>query len=149
MHVIAAKAECFYEALQEEYKEYMKQVVKNTKVLSDTLIKNGFKIISGDTDNHLMLVDVKSSLGITGKIAEETLDKIYITVNKNTIPNDTESPTKTSGIRLGTPAMTTRGFKEKEFIQVGHIIAKSLKNINNIKIQKELAKEILELTKNY
>ena len=147
MHIIAAKAQCFYEALQEDFKDYQKQVIKNAKVLSDTLKEEGFKIISGDTDNHLMLVDVKTGLGITGKMAETCLDKIHITVNKNTIPNDTESPAKTSGIRLGTPAMTTRGFKEKEFKKIAHIISKSLKNIDNEKIQKELTKEVLELTK--
>ena len=149
MHIIAAKAQCFYEALQEEFKDYQKQVIKNAKVLSDTLKEEGFKIISGDTDNHLMLVDVKTGLGITGKMAETCLDKIHITVNKNTIPNDTESPAKTSGIRLGTPAMTTRGFKEKEFKKIAHIISKSLKNIDNETIQKELTKEVLELTKDY
>ena len=149
MHIIAAKAQCFYEALQEDFKDYQKQVIKNAKVLSDTLKEEGFKIISGDTDNHLMLVDVKTGLGITGKMAETCLDKIHITVNKNTIPNDTESPAKTSGIRLGTPAMTTRGFKEKEFKKIAHIISKSLKNIDNETIQKELTKEVLELTKDY
>ena len=146
MHVIAAKAQCFYEALQPEFIEYANQVVKNAKVLCETLKEEGFRIISGDTENHLMLVDVKSKLGITGKEAEIALDKINITVNKNSIPNDTEPANKTSGIRLGTPAMTTRCFKEEEFIKIGKIISKCLNNINNEAIQKELNQEVLELT---
>ena len=146
MHVIAAKAECFYEALQPEFREYQKQVVKNAKVLASTLKEEGFKIISGDTDNHLLLVDVKGSLGITGKEADKILDKVNITVNKNTIPNETESPFKTSGIRLGSPAMTTRGFKEAEFKQIGHIIARTLKNRNDENILNEINSEVLALT---
>ena len=148
MHVIAAKAQCFYEALQPEFIKYQRQVITNAKVLCKTLKEEGFRIISGDTENHLMLVDVKSNLGITGKEAEIALDKINITVNKNTIPNDTEPANKASGIRLGTPAMTTREFKEEEFIKVGKIISKCLKNINNEEVQKELKKEVLELTSN-
>lgn len=149
MHVIAAKAQCFYEALQPEFKNYQEQVIKNAKVLAKTLQEEGFKIISGGTDNHLMLVDVKSTLGITGKDAESVLDQINITVNKNTIPNETESPMKTSGIRLGTPAMTTRGLKEEDFKLIGHIIAKALKNKDNESILKDLQKEVLNLTKKY
>ena len=149
MHVIAAKAECFYEALQPEFKTYQEQVIKNAKVLAKTLEEEGFKIISGGTDNHLMLVDVKSTLGITGKCAEETLDKINITVNKNTIPSETESPSKASGIRLGSPAMTTRGLKEKEFVSIGHIIARALRNKDDETILKELQKEVLTITKKY
>ena len=145
MHVIAAKAQCFYEALQPEYTEYMKQVVKNSKILSDTLIKNGFKIISGGTDNHLILVDVKS-MGNTGKEAESILDSINITCNKNTIPNETESPMVTSGIRLGTPAMTTRGFKEEDFVEVANIISEALKNKNDEKIMKGLKDRVSKLT---
>ena len=149
MHVIAAKAQCFYEALQPEFKEYQTNVLKNIKALANTLEKEGFRLISGGTDNHLILVDVKGSIGITGKEAEQTLDKINITCNKNTIPNDKESPFKTSGIRLGSPAMTTRGFKEKEFEEVGHIIAKALKNKDNKEILKELKKEVLDLTNRF
>lgn len=149
MHVIGAKAQCFYEALQPEFKEYQTNVLKNIKVLANTLEKEGFRLISGGTDNHLILVDVKGSIGITGKEAEQTLDKINITCNKNTIPNDKESPFKTSGIRLGSPAMTTRGFKEKEFEEVGHIIAKALKNKDNKEILKELKKEVLDLTNRF
>ena len=148
MHVIAAKAQCFYEALQPEFIEYQHQVITNAKVLCKTLKEEGFRIISGDTENHLILVDVKSNLEITGKEAETALDKINITVNKNTIPNDTEPANKASGIRLGTPAMTTRGFTKKEFIKVAQIISKCLKNIDNEEIQKELKKEVLELTSN-
>ena len=146
MHVIAAKAECFYEALQPEFKEYQKQVIKNARVLADTLKSAGFHIISGGTDNHLMLVDVKSTCNITGKEAEEILDKIHITVNKNTIPNETESPTKTSGIRLGTPAMTTRGLKEEEFRKIGNIIALALKNKDDEQVLEKLREEVLQLT---
>ena len=149
MHVIGAKAQCFYEALQPEFKEYQTHVLKNIKALANTLEKEGFRLISGGTDNHLILVDVKGSIGITGKEAEQTLDKINITCNKNTIPNDKESPFKTSGIRLGSPAMTTRGFKEKEFEEVGHIIAKALKNKDNKEILKELKKEVLDLTNRF
>lgn len=121
MHIIAAKAQSFYEALQPEFIAYQKQVIKNAKVLCQTLQEEGFRIVSNGTDNHLLLVDIKGKLGITGKKAETALDKIHITVNKNTIPKDTESPMKTSGIRLGTPAMTTRGFKEPEFIAVAKL----------------------------
>ena len=149
MHVIAAKAQCFYEALLPEFKTYQKQVVNNAKALAKTLHEEGFKIISGGTDNHLMLVDVKSSVGITGKDAEEVLDKINITVNKNTIPNETESPMKTSGIRLGTPAMTTRGLIEDDFINIGHIIAKVLKNKDNEDILNEARNEVLNITNKY
>ena len=149
MHVIAAKAQCFYEALQPEFKTYQEQVVKNAKILAKTLEEEGFKIISGGTDNHLMLVDVKNTLGLTGKEAEEILDKINITVNKNTIPNETESPSKASGIRLGTPAMTTRGLKEEDFASIGHIIARALKNKDNEDVLKGLQKEVLTITEKY
>ena len=149
MHVIAAKAQCFYEAMQPEFVDYQHQVIKNIKALSDTLKKNNFEIISGGTDNHLILVDVKKSCNITGLIAQDVLDKIHITVNKNTIPNDTESPSVTSGIRLGSAAMSTRGLKEPDFIQIGNIIAKSLKNYNNEEILNELSEEVLEITRKY
>lgn len=149
MHVIAAKAQCFYEALQPEFKTYQEQVIKNAKILAKTLEEEGFKIISGGTDNHLMLVDVKNTLGLTGKEAEEILDKINITVNKNTIPNETESPSKASGIRLGTPAMTTRGLKEADFASIGHIIARALKNKDNEDVLKGLQKEVLTITEKY
>ena len=149
MNTIAAKAECFYEALQKEFTEYQKQVIKNAQSLCKSLQEEGFKIVSNGTDNHLLLVDVKSSAGITGKQAEEVLDKINITVNKNAIPNDTEKVTITSGIRLGSPAMTTRGLKEEEFIQIGKIIASTLKNIENEQIIEENKKKVLEITSKY
>lgn len=149
MHVIGAKAQCFYEALQPEFREYQQQVILNIQALAKVLCEEGFKIISGGTDNHLILVDVKSAAGVTGKLAQEILDKVHITVNKNAIPGDQESMLVTSGIRIGAPAMTTRGFKEKEFEQVGHIIAKTLKNWENQKILDSLAEEVLELTKKF
>ena len=149
MHVIGAKAQCFYEALQPEFKTYQQQVLKNIKALSDTLKKEGFHIVSNGTDNHLILVDVKSTCGITGKEAQDLLDKIKITVNKNTIPGDAESPMITSGIRIGSPAMTTRGLKEDDFRKIGSIIASALKNHDNPIVQKNLAQEVLELTSKY
>ena len=149
MHVIAAKAQCFYEALQPEFKTYQEQVIKNAKVLAKTLEEEGFVIVSGGCDNHLMLVDVKASVGMTGKEAEEILDQIHITVNKNTIPNETESPFQTSGIRLGTPAMTTRGFREVEFEKIGHILARALKNKSDKHILDELKQEVLDLTSQF
>ena len=149
MHVIAAKAQCFYEALQPEFKEYQKQVIKNMKAMSDYLKSKGVKVISDGTDNHLILVDVKSSFDLSGKKAEKILDEIHITCNKNTIPFDTESPFITSGIRIGSPAMTTRGLKEEEFKLIGEIIYKSLSNVDDKDIQKECKKEVLELTKEF
>ena len=148
MHVIAAKAQCFYEALQPEFKEYQLQVIKNIKTLEKVLKEEKIRLVSNGTDNHLLLLDVKNSVGITGKKAEEVLDKINITVNKNTIPNDLESPMVTSGIRIGSPAMTTRGFKEEEFAILGKIICKCLKNYDNEEVLKELKEEVLELTRN-
>lgn len=149
MHVIAAKAQCFYEALQPEFKEYQKQDIKNMKAMSDYLKSKGVKVISDGTDNHLILVDVKNSFNISGKEAEKVLDQIHITCNKNTIPFDTESPFITSGIRIGSAAMTTRGLKEKEFKLIGEIIYKSLSNIDDKNIQKECKKSVLELTKEF
>ena len=148
MHVIGAKAECFYEALQPSFKEYINQVICNIRALSDTLMDNGFRIVSGGTDNHLILVDV-SSVGLTGKEAEELLDKINITVNKNTIPYDRLSPNITSGIRLGSAAMTTRGLKENDFIKIGLIISECLKNKDNQVILNKLSDEVLKITNEY
>jgi len=125
-HIIAAKAVCFQEVLQPAYKEYMIQVVKNAKVLSETLIENGLDIVSGGTDTHLLLVDLRS-IGMTGRDAEVLLDEVHITCNKNTIPFDPQKPMVTSGIRLGTPAVTSRGMKEDDIVQVGQIIASVLK----------------------
>ena len=125
MHVIAAKAQSFSEALDSSFKTYQEQVLKNIKALSKSLEENGFRIVSGGTDNHLILVDVTSS-NLTGKEAEKLLDEINITVNKNTIPYDKASPMITSGIRIGSPAMTTRGLKEVEFYEIGNIISDAL-----------------------
>ncbi|WP_019938146.1 serine hydroxymethyltransferase [Bordetella sp. FB-8] len=127
MHVIAAKAVAFQEALSPEFKTYARQVVKNAQVLADTLVKRGLRIVSGKTESHLMLVDLRAK-GITGKEAEAVLGQAHITVNKNAIPNDPEKPFVTSGIRLGTPAMTTRGFKEAEAELTGNLIADVLDN---------------------
>lgn len=148
MHVIAAKAECFYEALQPEFKEYMNNVVKNAKALCKTLQEEGFKIISNGTDNHLMLVDVKS-IGVTGKEAESVLESVNITCNKNTIPNETLSPMITSGIRLGTPAMTTRGLNEEDFTLIGKIISKALKNKDDEALLLNLKSEVKKITDKY
>lgn len=149
MHVIGAKAQCFYEALQPEFKDYQEQVLKSIKVLAETLEKEGFHIVSGGTDNHLILVDVKSGCGLTGKEAQNLLDTIHITVNKNAIPNDTESANVTSGIRLGSPAMTTRGLKEDDFKKIGSIIASALKNHDNKEILKRLESQVLNITSKY
>lgn len=149
MHVIGAKAQCFYEALQPEFKEYQKQVIKNMQAMCDEFIKMGYRIVSGGTDNHLILVDVKQSANITGREAEELLDRIHITVNKNTIPNETEKAMIASGIRIGAPAMTTRGFKEKEFREVAKIIDKAFKNRNDDKKLEELTGEVIKLTSKY
>jgi glycine hydroxymethyltransferase len=127
MHVIAAKAVAFHEALQPEFKTYQQQVVTNAKVLAETLVERGLRIVSGRTESHVMLVDLRAK-GITGKAAEAALGKAHITVNKNAIPNDPEKPFVTSGIRVGSPAMTTRGFKEEQARQVAHLIADVLEN---------------------
>jgi len=149
MHVIAAKAVCFKEALDPDFKIYTKQVIDNAKTLSETLIKNDFKIFSGGTDTHLMLLDLRD-FNLTGKLAENSLGKANITCNKNSIPFDTESPMITSGVRLGTPASTTRGFGQKEFVLVGQLIAKLLKELaknpeNNSKAENEVKKEVIDL----
>ena len=137
MHVIAAKAVCFGEALKPEFKEYQKQIVKNAKVLSEELIKLGFNLVSGGTDNHLILIDLRNK-GITGKELETRLDDIGITVNKNSVPFDTEKPAITSGIRIGTPAVTTRGFKEEEMIKIANLINMTVENYED---QKEEIRE--------
>ncbi|MEG0799317.1 MAG: serine hydroxymethyltransferase [Bacilli bacterium] len=147
-HIIGGKAMAFIEALQPEFKEYQKQVLKNSKVLSDTLITEGFHAVSGGTDNHLILINVLDTTGLTGKEAEIILDKIHITVNKNTVPGDKESPFKTSGIRIGTPAITTRGFKEEDVKKVGIIISKALKDSTESNLL-VLEKEVLSITKKF
>ena len=130
MHVIAAKAVCFQEALQPEYVEYQKQIVKNCKALADGLTRRGIKLVSGGTDNHLMLVDLRGT-GITGKAMEKLLDEANITCNKNAIPNDPESPFVTSGVRLGTAAVTSRGMKEEDMEQIAEAIAMMIQDKNN------------------
>ena len=145
MHVIAAKAVCFAEAMSTDFIKYQKQVVKNAKVLCDVLKMEGFKIVANGTDNHLILVDVKKSLNITGKEAEELLDEIGITCNKNMIPYDETTPFITSGIRLGTAAMTTRGFDESDFKEVGKIISECLKNNDNKELKLELSERVKKL----
>ncbi len=149
MHVIGAKAQSFYEALQPEFKEYQMQVLKNIKAMSEEFAKLGYKIISGGTDNHLILLDVKGSVGITGKDAEKLLDSVHITVNKNTIPNETEKAMVASGIRIGSPAMTTRGLKEDDFRQIARIVDRVFKNKDNEEELVKLTKEVLDLTKKY
>ena len=145
MHVIAAKAVAFKEALDPSFAEYQAQVVKNAKKLAKTLEDGGLRIVSGGTDNHLMLVDLQSKK-ITGKLAEEILEKAGITCNKNAIPNDPEKPFVTSGIRLGTPAVTTRGMKEPEMEIIGNLILRVLNNINDENIIKEVKNDVTELT---
>ncbi|KIR11017.1 serine hydroxymethyltransferase, partial [Staphylococcus gallinarum] len=145
-HVIAAKAIAFGEALQDDFKTYQQQVVKNAKTLAETLINEGFKVVSGGTDNHLVSLNVKDSVGITGKVAEETLDAIGITCNKNTIPFDQEKPFVTSGVRLGTPAATTRGFDEAAFEEVAKIISLVLKNPEDEKALEEGKERVKALT---
>lgn len=141
MHVIAAKAVCFKEALQPEFKEYQAQVVKNAKALCEGLKKRGVKIVSGDTDNHLMLVDLTEK-NVSGKELEKRLDDAHITCNKNTIPNDPRSPFVTSGVRLGTPAVTTRGMKEDDMDKIAEIIAMVIDGEENVEAARKMAAEL-------
>ena len=148
MHIIAAKAVAFKEALSPEFKEYQKQVVKNAKAMADALVKGGLRIVSGGTDNHLMLVDLRPK-GVTGKMAEEGLEKAGITCNKNSIPNDPEKPFITSGVRLGTPAITARGMKEDEAVQIAEMIIKVLENVNDDEKIAEVKNEVLKLAEKF
>ncbi|OHS37904.1 serine hydroxymethyltransferase, partial [Staphylococcus sp. HMSC62A08] len=148
-HVIAAKAVAFGEALHSDFKVYQQQVIKNAQALAQTLIDEGFRVVSGGTDNHLVAVDVKGSINITGKVAEETLDKVGITCNKNTIPFDQEKPFVTSGIRLGTPAATTRGFDESAFEEVARIISLALKHTDDEAKLNEAKERVHALTSKY
>ena len=143
MHVIAAKAVCFKEALTPEFKEYQKQVVKNAKALCEGLKKRGVKIVSGDTDNHLMLVDLTGK-DVSGKELEKRLDDAHITCNKNTIPNDPRSPFVTSGVRLGTPAVTTRGMKEDDMDKIAEIIEMVIESEDNVEAGRKMAAELTE-----
>ena len=148
MHIIAAKAIAFKEALDPSFTEYQIQVAKNAKVLAQTLVDGGLRIVSGGTDNHLMLVDLRAK-NVTGKLAEEKLEAAGITCNKNAIPNDPEKPFVTSGVRLGTPAVTTRGLKEEEMKIIGRLILKVLENVNDDKAISEVKIEVVELMKKF
>ncbi len=149
MHVIAGKAECFAEALKPEFKKYQEQVLKNIKAMAEVFKEKGVKLISNGTDNHLILLDVYNTFNLSGKEAETLLDKIHITLNKNTIPNETLKATEASGVRIGSPAMTTRGFKEEEFREVALIIYNVLSNPNDKEILEKSEKRVLELTHKY
>ena len=148
MHVVAAKALCFKEALDPEFKNYIKQVKDNAKIMAATLMSNGIDIVSNGTENHIVLVDLQRK-GITGKDLEKLLGSINITVNKNAVPNDPASPFVTSGIRIGTPAVTTRGFKEKEIIQVSNWISNIINDFDNEELQKNIKEEVQNLTINF
>lgn len=148
MHVIAAKAVAFGEDLSDDFKQYAKQIKKNEKVLSDELQKNGIRVVSGGTDTHVLLADMKA-IGITGKVAQTVLDEIGITANRNTIPFETLSPFVTSGIRLGSPALTTRGFKEDDFKEVADIISTVVKNPEDAAVKVDCAKRVHALCVKY
>ena len=145
MHVVAAKALCFKEALNPEFKLYIQQVMQNAKVMAETIISNGVDVVSNGTQNHIVLVDLRNK-NITGKDLEKVLGSINITVNKNSVPNDPASPFVTSGIRIGTPAVTTRGFKEKEIIQVSNWICEIINNFDNEELQNKIKNEVSNLT---
>jgi len=148
MHVIAAKAIAFKEALQPDFKTYQKQVLRNAKVMAQTMMERGFKLVSDGTDSHLFLVDLINK-NITGKDAEAALGRANITVNKNTVPNEPRSPFVTSGLRIGIPACTTRGFKEKEFTEIAHWICNILENLNDEKIIEEVKEKVTNLTQEF
>jgi glycine hydroxymethyltransferase len=148
MHVIAAKAVAFHEALQPGFKAYQEQVLKNARVMAETLVKRGLRIVSSRTESHVMLVDLRAK-GITGKVAEAVLGEAHITVNKNAIPNDPEKPFVTSGIRLGSPAMTTRGFKEAEAEKVANLIADVLENPSDAANLERVRTEVKALTSRF
>lgn len=148
-HVIAAKAVCFGEDLKPEFRQYARQVIKNAQALSDELEKKGLKVVTGGTDNHLLLVDVKASLGITGLDAQKALEDCNITLNKNSIPGDKEKPAYCSGIRLGSPAMTTRGYKEEDFRLVGDMIYDVLSHIGDENVKKATLEKVHELNKKH
>ena len=148
MHVVAAKALCFKEALNPEFKLYIQQVMQNAKVMAETIIYNDVDVVSNGTQNHIVLVDLRNK-NITGKDLEKVLGSINITVNKNSVPNDPASPFVTSGIRIGTPAVTTRGFKEKEIIQVSNWICEIINNFDNEELQNKIKNEVSNLTNNF
>ena len=148
MHVVAAKALCFKEALDPEFKTYTKQVMDNAKIMAETIMSNGVDIVCNGTENHIILVDLRSK-GITGKDLERVLGSVNITVNKNSVPNDPASPFVTSGIRIGTPAVTTRGFKKEEVTQVSNWISDIINDFENEKLQKDIKQEVQNLTSNF
>jgi len=148
VHIMAAKAVCFYEAMQPSFRDYARQIVVNAKVLAESLAAEGFRIISGGTDTHLMLVDVFSK-GMFGSEAEKALDQAGITVNKNAIPFDTNPPMKPSGIRIGTPALTTRGMKETEMRQIAHWISNALHHRTDAGALAKIKKEVLGLCEEF
>ena len=148
MHVVAAKALCFKEALDPEFKVYTQQVMDNAKIMAKTIMSNGIDIVCNGTENHIVLVDLRSK-GITGKDLERVLGSVNITVNKNSVPNDPASPFVTSGIRIGTPAITTRGFKEKETIQISNWISSIINDFDNKELQKNIKEEVQNLTNNF
>ena len=149
MHVICAKAVAFKEALTDEFIEYQKQVIKNAKVLAQTFVELGYHVISNGTDNHLLLLDVKSKTGLNVKQSEELLGTVNITVNKNTIPNDTEKPFLASGIRIGTPALTTRGFMEEDMVKIAELIDKTLSNPEDKEVLDFIKSEVIKMCEKY
>lgn len=149
MHIIAAKAVCFLEAMTPEFKTYQEQVIKNSKTLAEELKKLNYAIVAGGSDNHMVLVNVKKSLGITGKFAEEVLDDVLITCNKNTVPYDDEKPMYGSGIRLGVASITTRGFKEQEVKEVALLLDRALRNYDNKEELAKIKREVIELTSKF
>ena len=148
MHVVAAKALCFKEALEPDFKIYIQQVMDNAKIMAKTIMSNGIDIVCNGTENHIVLVDLRSK-NISGKDLERVLGDVNITVNKNSVPNDPASPFITSGIRIGTPAVTTRGFKEKEIIQISNWISDIIDNFENTELQKNIKEKVLNLTSNF
>src|SRR5262249_20016644 len=148
MHVIAAKAVAFKEALSPSFKDYQRQIVANAKALAAALVDRGFRLLTGGTDVHLMMLDLRGS-ELTGKIAEETLDKARITVNKNTVPFDTRSPMVTSGVRIGTPAVTTRGMREPEMTQIADVIARALQHVGDDAALAAIGDEVAALCRRF
>src|SRR5215212_7664614 len=150
VHIIAAKAVSFGEALQADFKTYQQQIIDNARALAETLSAAGLRLVSGGTDNHLLLVDVfQDGKGITGKVAEKALDEVHITVNKNTIPFDTNSPFTASGVRLGTPALTTRGMKEDDMRVIGRLIASVIREPESEEVKERVKREVAELTEKF
>ena len=148
MHVVAAKALCFKEALDPEFKRYIQQVMTNAKVMAKTIMSNGIDIVSGGTENHIVLIDLRNK-NITGKDLEKLLGTVNITVNKNAVPNDPASPFVTSGIRIGSPAVTTRGFKEKEIEMISSWISEIINDFENNELHQEIKEKVRNLTREF